>query len=173
MVGHSFGGLVVRLYAYRYPEQVVGAVLIDSSHPQQSSRSLPLLPPAVPSEEEAVTAARNRYRDPETTLEEGVNFGRSLAEADMTGSLGDLPLMVLTRSLPTDAAALGRVRPGLPPEIALTAEHLWQELQTELAGLSQVSTHLVADQSGHYLHQDQPAMVVDAIRRVVDLARMR
>ena len=30
LVGHSFGGLIVRLYAYRYPQQVAGLVLVDS-----------------------------------------------------------------------------------------------------------------------------------------------
>jgi pimeloyl-ACP methyl ester carboxylesterase len=35
LVGHSVGGLLVRLYARRYPEQVAGLVLVDSSHPDQ------------------------------------------------------------------------------------------------------------------------------------------
>jgi pimeloyl-ACP methyl ester carboxylesterase len=35
LVGHSVGGLLVRLYARRYPEEVVGLVLVDSSHPDQ------------------------------------------------------------------------------------------------------------------------------------------
>ena len=32
-VGHSFGGLLVRVYADRYPEDLAGLVLVDSSHP--------------------------------------------------------------------------------------------------------------------------------------------
>src|SRR6266542_2955093 len=35
LVGHSLGGLIVRLYAGLHPEEVVGLVLIDSSHPDQ------------------------------------------------------------------------------------------------------------------------------------------
>jgi pimeloyl-ACP methyl ester carboxylesterase len=35
LVGHSVGGLLVRLYAGRYPEEVAGLVLVDSSHPDQ------------------------------------------------------------------------------------------------------------------------------------------
>lgn len=32
MVGHSFGGLNLRLYASRFPEEVAGMVLVDSAH---------------------------------------------------------------------------------------------------------------------------------------------
>src|SRR6266571_5585633 len=32
LVGHSFGGLNMRLYAYTYPQDVAGLVLVDSSH---------------------------------------------------------------------------------------------------------------------------------------------
>jgi pimeloyl-ACP methyl ester carboxylesterase len=39
LVGHSYGGLYVRMYANRYPEEVAGVVLIDSSHPEQFTRS--------------------------------------------------------------------------------------------------------------------------------------
>jgi pimeloyl-ACP methyl ester carboxylesterase len=39
LVGHSFGGLYVRMYAYQYPNEVEGMVLVDSSHPEQSARS--------------------------------------------------------------------------------------------------------------------------------------
>src|SRR5215203_2997488 len=39
MVGHSYGGLYARMYAARYPKQVAGVVLVDSSHPEQFTRS--------------------------------------------------------------------------------------------------------------------------------------
>src|SRR5215216_6481063 len=39
LVGHSYGGLYVRMYAARYPNQVAGLVLVDSSHPEQFTRS--------------------------------------------------------------------------------------------------------------------------------------
>jgi len=35
LAGHSYGGLVVRMFADRYPREVVGMVLVDSSHPDQ------------------------------------------------------------------------------------------------------------------------------------------
>jgi pimeloyl-ACP methyl ester carboxylesterase len=35
LVGHSFGGLYAQTYASRYPEEVAGVVLVDSSSPEQ------------------------------------------------------------------------------------------------------------------------------------------
>jgi len=35
LAGHSYGGLVVRMFTDRYPGDVVGMVLVDSSHPDQ------------------------------------------------------------------------------------------------------------------------------------------
>jgi pimeloyl-ACP methyl ester carboxylesterase len=35
LAGHSYGGLVVRAFADQYPDEVVGLVLIDASHPDQ------------------------------------------------------------------------------------------------------------------------------------------
>jgi pimeloyl-ACP methyl ester carboxylesterase len=34
LVGHSFGGLVMRIFASRYPRDVVGLVLVDPAHPE-------------------------------------------------------------------------------------------------------------------------------------------
>jgi pimeloyl-ACP methyl ester carboxylesterase len=39
LVGHSIGGVYTRVYARLYPEDVVGMVLVDSSHPDQLRRS--------------------------------------------------------------------------------------------------------------------------------------
>ncbi len=39
LVGHSYGGLYARMYAARYPSQVAGVALVDSSHPEQFTRS--------------------------------------------------------------------------------------------------------------------------------------
>src|SRR5918997_3729475 len=36
LVGHSFGGLYMQTYAARYPDDVAGVVLVDSSSPKQA-----------------------------------------------------------------------------------------------------------------------------------------
>jgi pimeloyl-ACP methyl ester carboxylesterase len=39
LVGHSYGGLIVRLYAEQYPDEVVGLVLVDASHEDQKAHA--------------------------------------------------------------------------------------------------------------------------------------
>lgn len=39
LVGHSFGGLLMQLYANTYPDDVYGLVLVDSSHEQMIEKS--------------------------------------------------------------------------------------------------------------------------------------
>ena len=41
-VGHSYGGLLARIFTEKYPDQVVGAVLVESSHPRVSPSTAPL-----------------------------------------------------------------------------------------------------------------------------------
>jgi pimeloyl-ACP methyl ester carboxylesterase len=38
LVGHSFGGLYTQTYAARYPDEVAGVALVESSHPEQFTR---------------------------------------------------------------------------------------------------------------------------------------
>jgi len=38
LVGHSYGGLVSQLYAYRYPREVGGIVLVDTYHEEATAR---------------------------------------------------------------------------------------------------------------------------------------
>jgi len=45
LVGHSLGGILVRLYASFYPLEVIGMVLVDSSHEDEPDRGLALIPP--------------------------------------------------------------------------------------------------------------------------------
>jgi pimeloyl-ACP methyl ester carboxylesterase len=52
LVGHSFGGLLVRLYAARYPQEVAGLVLVDVAHEQQYQRAPAEIRELVPQLEE-------------------------------------------------------------------------------------------------------------------------
>ena len=41
MVGHSFGGIYIRAFTAGYPDEVVGMVLVDSSHENQNQQTPP------------------------------------------------------------------------------------------------------------------------------------
>jgi hypothetical protein len=43
LVGHSLGGVYIRTFTAQYPEEVVGMVLVDSSHENQSQQTPPEL----------------------------------------------------------------------------------------------------------------------------------
>src|SRR5687767_9865804 len=64
LVGHSLGGLIVRLYASQYPDEVAGAVLVDGMPPDLPASGLALLPPA--ERQEMFVIMRGLHpRDPE------------------------------------------------------------------------------------------------------------
>jgi len=148
LVGHSFGGLNVRLYASEHPDEVVGIVLIDSSNEEEYSRYASLMAP----ERKAKYARVNRGSNCEF-----VNLEFSAAHLREAAPLPPVPLTVIT---PMPKAA--------NPE-ALQA-HL--ELQADLARRSAKSVHLFAERSGHFIQRDRPDVVVKAIRDVVDRARV-
>ena len=70
-----------------------------------------------------------------------------------------IPLVVLTRSF-----AAG-------PNASRADYDVWLDMQRELATRSPRAEHVVATHSGPYIQNDDPALVVDAVRRVVAAAR--
>jgi pimeloyl-ACP methyl ester carboxylesterase len=148
MAGHSYGGMIVRLYASRYPGEVAGLVLVDSSHEEQMKR-FAALPPTV-------------MKGPATPpIPEQFDIIGMSAELSRANWHANIPLVVLTR---TDRAAPGSEDPR---------GAIWQELQKELATRSPQAEHIVATDSGHYIQNDQPALVIDAVKRVVAAASKR
>ena len=146
LVGHSFGGYIVRLFAYTYPDEVAGLVLNHTPHEDQ------------PTSDDRETRDRDELlfgaREPLTVGEwlDSMEEVRGTRSTDETFELGELPLVVLT--------AL-----DYPPPI-------WpMELQEDLATLSENGTHIIVEDSGHYIHNDQPEVFIDAVQEVVEAAR--
>lgn len=89
-------------------------------------------------------------------------FDESAGQVRATGSLGDLPLAVVTAGDHLDAA-------NYPKDFPIAqAQQIWEQLQSELATLSANSRHEVLEGCSTYLPMDCPAAVVDAIRWVYD-----
>jgi len=163
LVGQSAGGLNVRLYASRYPHEVAGMVLIDSSHPDQNIRFKAALPPESPGEWWELPGLRNG--PPPSFSSEGLDFPASDAQVRAAVSLGNLPLIILTRDphWPGD--------PGTPVELQPVLEGVWQELQRDLLTISKNSRQIVAVGSGHAIQFNNPQLVVDSIFEVIGQTR--
>jgi pimeloyl-ACP methyl ester carboxylesterase len=160
LVGHSIGGFNVRVYASQYPDEIVGMVLVDSSHPDQWSKFLTVLPPETPAE----AANLKTWRQPPIPSAniEGMDFLTSAEQVRATGSLGDKPLIVLS------ASPNVIIDKSIPVDIAEKLAQAWQELQVDLLNLSSNSTHIVASKAGHNIQYDEPQLVIDAILTMVD-----
>ena len=142
LVGHSFGGVNVRLFAQLNPDETAAVILLDSCHEEQNRKMVPLF-----SEE-----VRKEYLGQftvEASLEE---FEQSLNQVSAT-TLKDTPLLVVT----------GGSQPHHTPD----SMREWLRFQSELAGLSSNSWHVVLEEAGHAVHIDQPAAVVDAIENMM------
>jgi pimeloyl-ACP methyl ester carboxylesterase len=166
LVGHSIAGFNVRVYAKLYPEEVVGMVMIDPAYPDWIERWLAVLPPESaddPTELKDFRAGlKAGYLDP-SMAPENIDTEASTAETRACGSLGDIPLVVLS------AARDGFG--GLPGDLEQRLQQEWNTMHKELSQLSSNGTFVLAEKSGHSIHQDEPQLVIDAILKVVAEAR--
>jgi pimeloyl-ACP methyl ester carboxylesterase len=194
LVGHSFGGANVQLYAAEYPKEVAGMVLVDSALDSRvldkdlrdaaeeatpSPLTLKVLAPlGIPrllaggsgeggspeGPEKERNAIYNSTRHLYAFADESATINKSVAKAtDAAPSLGEKPLIVLS--------AGSRQYPGFTKGQTKRFNERANEFEASLPNLSQNSKLVVAKDSAHYIQYDRPGLVVDAIRRVVDVAR--
>ena len=164
LAGHSNSGLFSVLYASTHPRQVAGLVLIDAVHPATIKRRLAMLKPLVsPQEWEALRqlmiTVPPRLVDPE-----GIDIWTSERQTRVAlrrSPLRPMPLVVLAHGHPDDP----------PPPYVEFEEPFWRQLQRELAQLVPGGRLVIATQSGHNIQDDQPELVLDAIRDVVQAVR--
>jgi pimeloyl-ACP methyl ester carboxylesterase len=147
LAGHSYGGALVRFYATRYRSEVKGLVLIDSSHEDQPRRFADLGPPAPSPPRTGPPPLPPQANEP-------IDIPGMAREMTSAPWRANIPLVVLTRTAPADPTADARAR-------------IWQELQRELATRSPQAEHIVASKSGHFIQNDEPPLVIDAVRRVL------
>jgi predicted alpha/beta hydrolase family esterase len=76
--------------------------------------------------------------------------------------------MVLVDSVSGGERPLGHI-----PLVVLTAADAAKTEQARLARLSSNSIQVIAKRSGHFIEQDQPALVTHAVREVVEAVRRR
>lgn len=181
LVGHSLGGLPVRVFTHEHPTEVAGVVLVESMIPQQFTHS------------SVTTTSQTASRSPVSTI------FPALAQLGVVrlfaGPLGLIP------RLPPEAAKAYQSRMALPsyvqayldegqgmpesgtqagkvisfgdiPLIVLTSRLNtsiagWQAWQVDLLKLSSRSQQLFAEKSGHGIEIEQPEAAVSAILQMV------
>jgi pimeloyl-ACP methyl ester carboxylesterase len=207
LVGHSYGGPVMRNFALVYPRDVAGLVLIEAAFEGMrvnigGSRTI-RLGDGVRMRE--IPAPREQMRSSDELLAESAGskqgaldplyaplpladrrlqiwaqqlpnlqtaedsqrewsdqyFARQLAQSQ-TGSLGDLPLIVLTRNI----GGYGEDASGLNLEVER------KNGQAALARLSSNSAQIFLN-CGHNMEIEDPAGVTAAIRHIVDAIRAK
>lgn len=188
LLGHSWGGLVVRVFAHRRPEDVIGLVLVDPAHEAQFTpamlamnkvsyallyalgrlRLLPLvlrrMPPATLYDEHVRAAVLEQGRRPETVRavwREVRGIRASLADL-AAARAGSGPLV-----LPVTVLSAGGRRSKGAVARALAKVHA---LHRSLVDPGGGGYHEVVAGSTHFVHLEHPDRVLAAIDRLVGAA---
>jgi len=146
LVGHSLGGLYMQLFARRYPEEVTGLVLVDSTHPNQFKDK-----GAIDNWPTWLRVAFLWYL-PATAREEMDLINATGDEVLALPSITGKPVIVLTPLRPMEEKS----------ELADDAN----EKRKDIAHLYPGSKQVWVD-SGHGIPKEKPEAVIKAIREVL------
>jgi pimeloyl-ACP methyl ester carboxylesterase len=160
LVGHSYGGIHLRMFASRFPDKVAGMVLVDASHPDQERRWLAAFGPARADETETLRKVREHLASRSTPDSNPEKIDPKATAGQIQGArdLGDKPLVILTHS------AGFKIDPSLPEENLRQIEAVWTEIQEGHKRLSTRSTLLQSRNGGHNLPGEDPELVVSGVR---------
>ena len=150
LVGHSWGGLIARLFASTYPDEVSGLVLVDPASEFLKSS-------LTPAQWATYIKATKRLIEPNGL--EAPDHPRTLELLHGTPQVRSMPVIVLTSDKRFDFGAGG-------PE-TWTA---WRTAQDRLSNVLNAK-HVSDTNSGHVIQMEQPQLVVDAIEQVVKAIR--
>jgi pimeloyl-ACP methyl ester carboxylesterase len=177
IVGHSMGGLLARLYAKTYPEQVAALVLVDASNEainfapgaaaarnamvakideglKSAKEGTPVLPfPAGTSADVMMAFTPAIFRAVKQETQAIDLMPDAMKHPNGYGTLGDKPLAILRRG-----------KAASPPSAEDTN---WREAQESMSALSTRSFLVVATDAGHVIPYEAPQVVADAVRRVL------
>jgi pimeloyl-ACP methyl ester carboxylesterase len=172
LVGHSYGGLIVRLYASTYPEDVSGLVLVDAlteglrdaETPEQWAIQRKLIEGDV--RESLVLYPALERNDPD----------RSFDQVRAAPPLRPLPAVVLSADRPVgpqipSMIAAGVLPADVPRDFGYITDAAQKQAQERLARLVPNAKHVTRTNSGHEIHKEQPQLVIDSIREVVEAVR--
>jgi len=153
LVGHSFGGIYVRVFADMYPKEVAAMVLIDPSQEAFDDWTK--------THREAQRAALDEQmaKVPQGVRDESAELSASYAQARAAEVPAGIPVILLTAMKDdTMPAAVRKV---------------WLQMHEDWIAKVPGGKHIVVENSGHFIQAEQPQVVLDAIKQVVDQARRK
>jgi len=164
LVAHSAGGWNAILYTAAHPEQVAGAVLVDILPPGLEGRLVEVLPLETPDEPAAIHQARDDFTIPRTDPSmnpENLLVAQSEVEVMAAPGFGARPTEILWA---TNTQL--KVWPDFPPDLA---ERLNAAIDEQLRSVEALADDPAVTQvdSGHAIQEEQPEVVIEAIRRVL------
>ena len=147
LVGHSLGGLYMQLFAKRYPQEVSGLVLVD-----------PLLPGIVKKSEDFPFWTRSAKRlFFSSTVNQEIDAIHQTSEQVLSlAPIDDKPIVMLINK-PKSATAVG---------VDFGAFNKDQKTREAVSGMYPKAKRIVVD-SDHQVQRQNPAEVVDAIRKII------
>ncbi|HWF05349.1 MAG TPA: alpha/beta hydrolase, partial [Candidatus Angelobacter sp.] len=181
LVGFSIGGLIARLYAYEYPADVVGMVIVDHAFIDVGSGATqPPVSPGSPSGSSLDSPPVLLSSTPITLgLEDDRNFSK-LPQRDRDLHTWAMSIHPLRPTEETAAECFAFIESktgsqpyplGSRPLIVIRTNNdlpAYERLQTKLLLLSRNSRQIQAARSSHMVIIDEPDVVIESIRKVVD-----
>ncbi len=172
VVGHSYGGLIAKLYARLYPQDVAGLVLVDALTEGLQDAETP---------EQWVIQRRLMEGDIRESLAmypdlERIDPDLSFKQVRAAAPLRPMPLVVLSADRPWGPQvpaliASGILTADIPHDFGYITDKAQKQAQAALARLVPNARHVTHTNSGHDIHKEQPQLVSEAIRQVVAAVR--
>ncbi|MFI5343575.1 MAG: alpha/beta hydrolase [Chlamydiales bacterium] len=187
LVGHSFGGCNVLLFAHRYPEEVVGVVLVDSVH-EDMFKNMPELHQNLFDKITSSSTVQwflsvlgyKRLRGPSKEIQE---MFKPLPAQVRHAYLAQMFKTSYTNTVSREMDGLEESLCQLDesklmlkdiPLVVISAGkfsdegegRVWDELQKKLLLKSNHSKRIIAENSDHMINHHQPEVIVDAIREI-------
>jgi len=163
LVGHSFGGLLMRVFAAQHPTDTAGVLLVDATHERQVLE-WDALSPGLMAEFRA--QLENLRKGPQTPVfQETETMWPIMRSGDLPEAypFPEVPVVVLT------STQVGPVTAGVP--FSKEGRRVWRELHTSLIAAMDRGVQIVTARSGHNIQRDEPQLVVDSIRLLLDWTR--
>ncbi|WP_082947695.1 alpha/beta fold hydrolase [Mycobacterium sp. E2479] len=152
LVGHSLGGLFIRLYAQTYPDQVRALAFVDAFPVEIPG----LMGPDWPAYRLALDQPLPQFANSPSF--EKIDIDKSVAQVGAAPAFPPIPTVVLTRTEPF------AIPGSVSPEQGERLEQAWREASADLIALRPQTPHMIATGSDHFIQVHQPDLVAAGVR---------